>query len=218
MRLKPTMKIVSFSKLLLVVLVLSIGVVGCKKTPKGTTPIYGRGVTAPTSPNQPGPIENAGPRIGQDTGPEATRLPSNAEGTPLGARDSLDNYNQDREAFRQDTVYFDFDKYNVRPAELTKVQEVANYLKSQPAERVLIEGNCDERGTPEYNRALGERRALSVREALINSGIAGERVQTVSFGEDKPADTGHNEQAWAKNRRAEFVLLKPKAGASAEAR
>jgi peptidoglycan-associated lipoprotein len=95
---------------------------------------------------------------------------------------------------------------------------VANYLKSNGGQAVLVEGHCDERGTPEYNRALGERRALSVRESLISLGVPGEGIHTVSFGEDRPADPGHNDAAWAKNRRAEFVLLKPKAGTATEQR
>ena len=73
-----------------------------------------------------------------------------------------------------------------------------------------MDGHCDERGTEEYNRSLGERRALAVREHLIRLGIAPERVRTLSWGEDRPVDTGHNEEAWQKNRRAEFILLKPK--------
>jgi peptidoglycan-associated lipoprotein len=83
-------------------------------------------------------------------------------------------------------------------------------LKANPAAKLRIEGNCDERGTEEYNRALGDHRALAAREALAKDGIDPERIQTQSFGKDKPADTGHDESAWAKNRRDEFVLLTPK--------
>jgi peptidoglycan-associated lipoprotein len=136
------------------------------------------------------------------------------DSSPLAARPtSLDDYLQDREIFRQDTVYFEFDKFNVKANELTKVQAVASYLQGQPSDSVLVEGHCDERGTPEYNRALGERRALSVRESLMSLGIAGDRIHTTSYGEDKPADSGQSESAYAKNRRGEFVLLKPKSGA-----
>ena len=77
---------------------------------------------------------------------------------------------------------------------------------------MLVEGNCDERGTEEYNRSLGERRALAAREGLAKLGIDPMRVFTRSFGKDKPADTGHDDSAWAKNRRDDFVLLHPKAG------
>jgi peptidoglycan-associated lipoprotein len=76
-----------------------------------------------------------------------------------------------------------------------------------------IEGHCDERGTEEYNRALGERRALAAREYLVlQKGLDASLVDTISYGEDRPADTGHNEAAWSKNRRDEFILLKPPGG------
>ena len=76
----------------------------------------------------------------------------------------------------------------------------------------MIEGHCDERGTEEYNRALGERRALSVRDALVGLGVSTDRVRTMSLGEDRPADMGLDDSAFARNRRGEFVLLKPKPG------
>ena len=81
-----------------------------------------------------------------------------------------------------------------------------------PSTKLLIEGNCDERGTEEYNRSLGERRALAAREALAKLGVDPMRIETRSFGKDKPVDPGHDESAWAKNRRDDFVLLHPKAG------
>ena len=87
---------------------------------------------------------------------------------------------------------------------------VADHLKSNPTRKVKVEGHADERGTEGYNLALGERRALSVRDYLINLGISPDRVGTTSFGEFDPAELGQNEAAWAANRRAEFVLLLPK--------
>jgi peptidoglycan-associated lipoprotein len=87
---------------------------------------------------------------------------------------------------------------------------VAKHLKGKPTDLLLIEGHCDERGTEEYNRSLGERRALALRDALGKLGVSGDRIRTLSFGEDKPADAGHNEAAWTKNRRGEFILLVPK--------
>ena len=74
---------------------------------------------------------------------------------------------------------------------------------------MAVEGHCDERGTEEYNRSLSERRALSIRERLVNLGVSASRVTTEAFGEDKPADLGHDEAAWSKNRRGEFILLVP---------
>lgn len=208
------MKTANFFSFLLLAVALSCAVSGCKKTPKSPTPIFHRAGGAAPGDNSPGGMENAAPIVPQGTDPSMTPLPRNPDGTtPLGARPgSLEDYNQDRETFRQDTVYFDFDKFNLNPGELDKVQRVANFLNSQSSDAVLIEGHCDERGTPEYNRALGERRSLSVREALINFGVTGQRIHTTSYGEDRPAELGQTEAAYARNRRAEFILLKPKAG------
>ena len=90
---------------------------------------------------------------------------------------------------------------------------MAQALAADSSTKLLIEGNCDERGTEEYNRALGERRALAAREALAKLGVDPMRILTISYGKDKPADPGHDEAAWQKNRRDDFVLLHPKPGA-----
>jgi peptidoglycan-associated lipoprotein len=117
---------------------------------------------------------------------------------------------EDREAFRLNTVYFDFDRSTVKPSERSKIEPVADYLRGHAENKLQIEGHCDERGTEEYNRSLGERRALALREYLVNLGISADRIKTISFGEDRPADPAHDESAWSKNRRGEFVLLKPR--------
>ena len=92
------------------------------------------------------------------------------------------------------------------------VASVAQALASDMNAKLLIEGHCDERGTEEYNRSLGERRALALREALQKAGVDSLRVKTISYGKDKPADPAHDDAAWTKNRRGEFILLHPKAG------
>ena len=92
--------------------------------------------------------------------------------------------------------------------EKPKVAAVADYFKAHSLDALEIEGHCDERGTEEYNRALGEHRALALREELIRLGIDASRIETVSFGEDRPAEPGHDESAYRKNRRGEFVLEK----------
>ncbi len=102
-------------------------------------------------------------------------------------------------------VYFAFDTFAVPPTESEKVDAIATFLQSNPGTGVVVEGNCDERGTQEYNRALGERRAQAVKTALMDRGIAENRIATLSYGEDKPAVTGSNDMAWSRNRRAEFV-------------
>lgn len=103
-------------------------------------------------------------------------------------------------------VYFDYDKSDIKPEYRTILDSVAQWLKSNPKRMLLVEGHCDERGTNEYNLALGERRALSVRRYLVGLGVHPEVIQTISYGEEKPADPGHDEEAWAKNRRAEFKI------------
>jgi peptidoglycan-associated lipoprotein len=129
-------------------------------------------------------------------------------GTPLPERQegvSFTGSNTDRSKFKP--VYFGFDSFVISPEERGKIEEVANFMKSA-ANTVIVAGFTDERGTPEYNRALGERRAQAVREALIRAGGEGGRIQTVSFGAEMPADAGSNESAWAKNRRAEFGIVR----------
>ncbi len=104
-------------------------------------------------------------------------------------------------------VQFGFDSFEVSGSEMGKVQAVADFMRSGNGE-VIIAGFTDERGTEEYNRGLGERRALAVREALIGMGINGGRVQPVSFGEELPVNSGSGEAAWAANRRAEFGVIR----------
>jgi peptidoglycan-associated lipoprotein len=103
-------------------------------------------------------------------------------------------------------VYFDFDSARIRPSEEPKMEAVAAYLKSNPG-KLVVEGHCDERGTAEFNRALGERRALAAREELVKLGADGSRITTISYGKDRPADMGHDEAAWGKNRRCEFAVV-----------
>ncbi|MEW6326334.1 MAG: peptidoglycan-associated lipoprotein Pal [Thermodesulfobacteriota bacterium] len=104
-------------------------------------------------------------------------------------------------------VYFDFDKYNIRGDQTSRLDQNAKWLKKNLTARIRIEGNCDERGSNEYNLALGERRANSVQEYLTNLGIAPERIETLSYGEERPLCPGHDEECWAKNRRADFVTI-----------
>jgi len=103
-------------------------------------------------------------------------------------------------------VLFDFDKADLTEAGKKICQGVAESVRRTPKAKVLIEGHCDERGTAEYNLALGERRATAVRNYLVSLGVPKEALGTVSFGKERPLDPGHTEEAWAKNRRAHFVL------------
>ena len=104
-------------------------------------------------------------------------------------------------------VQFGFDSFEVSGSEMGKVQAVADFIRSSK-QNMIIAGFTDERGTEEYNRGLGERRALAVREKLIGLGVSGGRVQTVSFGEEMPVASGGGEAAWAANRRAEFGVVR----------
>ena len=216
-------------------LALSIGAAGCTRKPNNkVTPIPGytaevKTVQVPveTTPTDPfgggrnrngfpdnttrplpgGPDGNSRP-ISQGNGNIVDPNPP-AGGGEQGNRDLFDGMLTDRTIFQGNTVYFEYDRSRIRSEERAKLAAVAEHLKSNPTEALLIEGHCDERGTEEYNRALGERRALAAREYLASLGIQGERVRTVSYGEDKPAVDGHDESAWSKNRRGEFILLKP---------
>lgn len=111
-----------------------------------------------------------------------------------------------RNMFINEDIHFDFDKYNLLPMAQQILQKKAEWLWNNPDVTVIIEGHCDERGTNEYNLALGDRRAESARTYLINLGITGSRLTTISYGEERPVDSGHNEVAWAKNRRAHFTI------------
>ncbi len=105
-------------------------------------------------------------------------------------------------------VYFGFDSTVVPEGELSKIDAVTQHLNANSDRVVVVEGNCDERGSNEYNLTLGEQRAVIIRNYLVQSGIGAERIQTRSYGEEKPAVLGSNEEAWAKNRRGEFAIFK----------
>lgn len=104
-------------------------------------------------------------------------------------------------------IHFDFDKYDIRPGDAEILKENAALLMKYPKVKIQVEGHCDERGTNEYNLALGERRANSAKRYLTSLGISSDRISTISYGEEKPLDPGHNEEAWAKNRRGHFIIL-----------
>lgn len=106
------------------------------------------------------------------------------------------------------TIYFNFDKADLQPSSIEVLKKIGDWLSKNPDKKIRIEGHCDERGTDEYNIALGERRALAAKNYLATMGVPMGNITTLSFGEEKPADPGRNEDAWAKNRRAEFKIVK----------
>jgi peptidoglycan-associated lipoprotein len=204
------MKYALYLRLLLAVtLVAAVATTGCKKKPKSPTPIPGaqRGVggagseTAAVPPGSTLPTDGSGSeRTSSVPGPgDSIPLPSVG---PEGFRENLT-------ALAAYTVYFDFDRSSVKASERSKIEAVANYLKDHTTDKVRVGGYCDDRGTEGYNLALGERRALAVREYLVRLGISGDRVYTISYGEAFPAVEGRTESAYSKNRRCAFVLLEP---------
>lgn len=127
---------------------------------------------------------------------------SGAQGGGAVQGDELQNPNS---PLAQRVIYFDFDSSEIKSQYMDLLKAHGEYLATHPKVKVEVEGHTDERGSREYNLALGERRANAVAKVLELNGAAGDQVQTVSYGEEKPADPGHNEAAWAKNRRAELV-------------
>ena len=105
------------------------------------------------------------------------------------------------------SVYFTLDSYSLLPNEIAKITMVGEHLNANVNHVLIVEGHCDERGSNEYNLSLGENRALAVRSYLVNMGVSPDRIQTISFGEEKPAVTGMDESAWSMNRRGEFALF-----------
>jgi peptidoglycan-associated lipoprotein len=105
-------------------------------------------------------------------------------------------------------VFFDYDKYDVRPDQQAALQGDAQFLAQHPTMRFTIEGHCDERGSTEYNLALGDNRANAVKSALVQAGVSADRIRTISYGKEKPFCTESNEQCWQENRRGHFVYQK----------
>jgi len=182
---------------------------GCKHGPNKVTPLPGMKAQTITGDNNPNTLPPGGQL------PEGAPVPGTGAGTQTGggntAEFNLDNFTQDRAALAAYMVHFAFDSAVVQDKEASNISSVAAALQDQNL-KLLIEGHCDERGTEQYNMSLGERRALALREALAKAGVDPMRIKTISYGKDKPADPGHDEAAWSKNRRGEFILLHPKPG------
>ena len=192
---------------LVLIALMAATLTGCKTKPKNITPIPGGNAG----------VAGSGSLLGRDSsgtvngGGDVVTVDQSGN-IGLSDLDEFENMLMDRDALAAKTVYFELDRSEIHPDDLDKVEAVAGILAQDAQNKVLIEGHCDERGTEEYNRALGERRALSVRDALSGLGVSADRVRTMSYGEDRPADPGLNDAAYSRNRRGEFVLLKPKPG------
>jgi len=177
------------------VLLLLVGAAACHK---GQPP-----VARPTPPPPPPPASTeARPPEPPEPRREAVPPPLPVPGEPVAGR-SLDDLNRDSPLR---PVLFDYDSAEVNETGRTILSANAAVLKKSPSWVVTIEGHCDERGTPEYNLALGERRAVAARTYLLSLGVDASRMRTVSYGSEFPFDPGHQESAWSKNRRAHFVI------------
>ena len=113
-----------------------------------------------------------------------------------------------KEEFKPESIYFDFDKATLKPEAKEVLRRLAQWMKENPNVVIRIEGNCDERGTEEYNLALGQRRAHSAKNFLISLGIDPSRLKTISYGEENPVCFEHNESCWWRNRRCDFKIIK----------
>lgn len=123
--------------------------------------------------------------------------------TPVGVSVSVEELN--RKGYLKD-AFFDYNRYDIRPDQRDALAKNAVWLREHPSVKITVEGHCDERGTSQYNMALGEQRAQAVKEYLVQLGIEASRIQIISFGNERPFEAGHDEKAWAQNRRDHFVM------------
>jgi peptidoglycan-associated lipoprotein len=154
----------------------------------------------PASAPQPGPAPVSEPAPAPASAP--LRQAEASRPTPI------DPLNDPNGILMRRSVYFDFDRSVIHESDIPIVEAHGRYLLDHPARTILIEGNCDERGGREYNLALGQRRADATRERLRLLGVSSDRVETISFGKEKPRNPGHDEAAWAQNRRDDIVYNK----------
>ncbi len=160
-------------------------------------------VVRPAPPPPPSSTAGAKPPSPPEPVAEPTVVPPEPVAEDKIAAASLDDLNRNSPL---QPVFFDLDSADINSAGQAALESDATLLKKYPTWTVTIEGHCDERGTAEYNLALGERRAIAARTYLVSLGISADRLRTVSYGKEFPFDPGHDEAAWAKNRRAHFVI------------
>ena len=166
------------------VVALVLVVVGCQKK-----------VIPPPPPPPPPPVV------------EKKAEPAPVDSTEILARIRREKVAQAKQKIASERIYFDFDKSDIKPEFRPVLEGVADLMKEYSELRVRIEGHCDERGTDAYNLGLGERRCNSARQFLMDAGVAGDRMDAKSWGEALSAASGHNEAAWSKNRRDEFIII-----------
>jgi peptidoglycan-associated lipoprotein len=177
------MKKMQIFKVVLIVLFLISGIIGCASTPPATQ----EGMVEQADMSQQADAKGAA-ETAQDT-TKSESVPSHVGMAAMA------------------NIYFDFDQFTLTAESRTTLTNNAKYLKDHGDIKVVIEGHCDERGSDEYNLALGESRALAAKNYLVSLGIGANRLSVISYGEERPAAMGSNEEAWAKNRRAEFKAV-----------
>lgn len=184
---------------------------GCSKktvVPPDGTSVEGTDMSGGTNINYPA----AGGSYSEDGLAEPE--PMNSSGEAFGNLSVNNEQNQTEEYKREhgrssvvfQPVYFDFDQAGINAEMRSVVTSNADYMKDNPSTVIVIEGNCDERGTNEYNLALGERRAINVKEYMVNLGVDTMRIRTVTYGEERSLFTGQNDLDWSQNRRADFIV------------
>jgi peptidoglycan-associated lipoprotein len=178
-------KLIIYSLAILLVFSLAVA---CKKKPQEVPP------PPPQTQEQP-KVEKVEPPVVQE--PQLTE-------EELFLQKSLDQINREKPL---GTIYFDYDKALIRDDARSTLDMNAAWLKKFKTAKILIEGHCDERGTEEYNLALGEKRAKATEDYLLSMGIPADRMKIISYGKSQPIDPGHNESAWALNRRAQFLVI-----------
>src|SRR5258708_4775867 len=192
------MKVRRWCLAFLPLLISTVVLVGCAKRPsmvQASAPAPAGSAAAGVSTSEEPPQSGAGS--------ETIAAAQPGEQLIAAARPTLREYAAVPEL--QD-VHFGFDKYSIRTEDVTVLDANAQWLKSNPTYLVLIEGHCDERGTNEYNIALGQHRAKSVMDYLVSQGVLASRITTISYGEERPLCTEHTEDCWGKNRRGHFLV------------
>jgi len=196
-------------------------VISCaKKTVKTETSVMGEPIeepaeekvtkAAPTAPAEEEKAQEVARQVAEEEEASAeekiTEAPTSVMGEPITEETAQAEKIVARNQFLYEDIYFEFDKSILLPMAQDTLKKRAEYLYNHSDITVVIEGHCDERGTNEYNLALGDRRSESAKRYLVDLGISPSRLTTISYGEERPVDPRHNREAWAKNRRAHFVI------------
>jgi peptidoglycan-associated lipoprotein len=189
-------------KLLFLAPLLIAAVTGCKTNRYGPTPLGSGTGSGSTLKGQVADLSSTTP-----IDPAADAKAIGSEGLAANDPTVHSNWIEHPEMFQEYVVHFEYDSSVVRADERSKLQAIAEQLKANAGCALRIQGHCDERGTEEYNRSLGERRAIALREELVLLGIDPKRLDTATFGEDRPVVAEHNDTAWKQNRRGQFVGL-----------